>query len=232
VAVVPPPYHPVLEGLSLKEFDKQQILESTGFGRVSKFSTRRITVPYVGERRILSNRNVAEEKLPFEAEELSGYTFLPWYRRYYLCSFVLSVLNMVLVYRSLWALSFSEIVLSVLRLCAWGTMDQSDYIRIFVPLLNLLLCFVAYRFSRGDSRRVVVTYLPHLVSDVLCDYDRGTNAVAAAATMRMRIRRLASFPIPARDAVALIHGSELVISQLLKSQDFFWEGTAIFQPSR
>lgn len=74
-----------------------------------------------------------------------------------------------------------------------------------------------------------ITYLPHLVSAVVAEYDRGTNAEAVNSTIRQRIRRLACLPIPDEDALTLINGSELMAKAIISRQNFFVEGAACFR---
>lgn len=64
-------------------------------------------------------------------------------------------------------------------------------------------------------------YVPHLVSSVLVEYDRGTSREVAQGTIRQKIRRLACLPIADEDAVQFVTGSEAVVLYLLDHGDFF-----------
>lgn len=100
------------------------------------------------------------------------------------------------------------------------------------PLLYFtFLIFILHQIARyfRPSRIVAIPFIPHIVSSVLSEYDRGTNPSVALATMRMKIRRLASFPLPDRDCLAYIHGCELVCNHLLDTRSYFWEGAAAFR---
>jgi len=160
-------------------------------------------VPYVCERRLATNRNVQELKLPFRAHQISTVVDLP-FPLWFICLGV--VLNVALA-----ALSY-------------------QYPQTTAYVSSVLVGFWTYYIMRPSQlRSLSVSYVDHLVSAVMAEYDRGTNATAARSTLRQKIRRLASLPIPDADALIFINGSELVCEQLLSQENFFWEGAACFR---
>jgi hypothetical protein len=233
----PPEKAPVtLKGHTLTTEDKVAILERLTGGEVlpEDIVEQTMTVAYDGERRLATNRNVMEIKQGFTACQLSTVEseepffwapmvlfssivaagFYPLYRNLHHaytnrnCVFANTRLDYYLCIRiepPWWHLPIMAAVVFALAGTAW-----------------YLLC---YRHRKGGK----VAYIPHLVSAVLAEYDRGTNAVAARSTLRQKMRRLACLPIPDEDALVFITGSELVCEQLLQSENFFAEGAACFR---
>jgi len=167
-----------------------------------------IVVPYVGEQRLATNRNVQELKQSFCACQLTvcETPSIAW-RHYVLAATIL----------------FSVLEAS---LCFYFGHPMFMLVGAIIIFVALMRYFTAYSpFPRTYS----VCYVPHLVSSVMAEYNRGTNAIAARATLRQKMRQLASLPLPDKDALKLIAGSELVCEQLLTHEDFFWEGAACFR---
>lgn len=181
-------------------------------------------VDYYAERRLACNRNVQEIEAPMMVVELRT-PRRSWPRAFACVLGFISLSLTLLLYRS-YVPEFSYSLLLPMAL----TIKLTD-----IPFYILLLSAALYAyhldnwFRDGDT---VVTFLPHLVSCVLLEYDRGTNYFAAQATIRQKLRRLASLPIPDEDALTLIEGSELVIMYLLGKGDFFGRGAAIMRQPR
>ena len=210
----PAPLH-VLDGCTLSNEDIVAVVSrESGFNLdISDIQIEEMVVPYVGERRLASVRGVQEIKAGFKAVQLSttqmvrhGWaTPLVWFGG------ILTVAGVLLACGQLGPI-----------------INNLQYGSVCSILGGFLVC-IGLRWRRPTRRSWHIPFIPHLVSAVVAEYDRGTNVVAVRTTIRSRIARLASLPIPDRDALAFINGSELVCMQLLSHQDFFWEGAACFR---
>lgn len=206
----PTPVEHPLAGHRISDDDRVAIM-SRLVGKeidVDQIRVEEIVVPYVGERRLATARNVQEIKQAFHACQLT-----------------------VRVTPSTGWRTHAFIV--CLALCAIQVAVSAAY---GFPLLTIVGAVAAtagttlFCTSRKPVPRTYsVPYVPHLVSSVMAEYDRGTNASAARSTLRQKMRRLASLPLPDEDALKFIVGSELVCEQLLSHEDFFWEGAACFR---
>lgn len=92
---------------------------------------------------------------------------------------------------------------------------RAGLVAAFVAVLYLWWC---------TPKRFAIAYVPHIVSCVLTEYRSGTNSVAAATTMRQRVLRLATLPLPDLIHCNLVWGTEEACSVLLDDQSFFGEG--------
>lgn len=92
---------------------------------------------------------------------------------------------------------------------------RAGLVAAFMTVLYLWWC---------TPKRFAIAYVPHIVSCVLTEYRSGTNSVAAATTMRQRVLRLATLPLPDLIHCNLVWGTEEVCSVLLDDQSFFGEG--------
>lgn len=219
-AVIAPPHAPlpVLDGCTISPQDVVDIMSRVSGLKVDyeDVDIREMIVNYDGERRLASVRGVVELKQGFRAVQLTTTQTIEhdWYY-------------------PLLSLFFITIALQARYYVRSDPVQYPDYnirTEFALPMLALWATAVAYYLSHSGSivRRWSVPFIPHLVSAVVSEYDRGTNAVAVRSTVRQRIRRLSSLPIPDRDALTFINGSELVCEQLLSHEDFFWEGAACF----
>jgi hypothetical protein len=199
-----------------------------------------IVVPYKGERRLATCRNVQEIKQGFVAVQMTvdrdderecahgcGLCSWTWLRCIRSCLTPYYVMVVCNIFLCAWIAAHTY--LRFLRGGGWCPSDHE-----IVQTLPWLICSIVssvywWCLGRDRGRHVSICYIPHLVSAVMAEYDRGTNAVAARSTMRQRIRRLACLPIPDEDALKFIVGTELVCEQLLDQEDFFWEGAACFR---
>jgi len=175
---------------------------------VDQICVEEIVVPYVGERRLATTRNVQEIKQAFHACQLTALATPPseWRIHAFLTCLALSAVQATV-----------SIVYGLPLLAIVGAVAAAVGTTLFCTS------------RRPVPRAYSVPYVPHLVSSVMAEYDRGTNATAARSTLRQKIRRLASLPLPDEDALKFIAGSELVCEQLLSHEDFFWEGAACFR---
>lgn len=221
-AVGPKPA-PVLAGHTLEEKEYQKIAKracirhksSITYSLLSPFTdagshtVTRYSVPYQGERRLATSRNITEIKENLEVVVLKVFAEPAGIQ----LAKMLAMLTLVM-----WPVGFSV-------LCATDM--------VIPPVLNFFLHAFLFVFwgtalllyiSPQTTEVRVVSWIPHLVSCVLSEYERGVSPEVARATMRQKIRRLACLPIPDFDYLRLVEGSELVIEVLMKSGDFFGEG--------
>jgi hypothetical protein len=85
------------------------------------------------------------------------------------------------------------------------------------------LCYCAMIVVTVVSRRkatVKVRWCPHLVTSVVADYDRGTNAEAVKSTLLAKVRRCAALPMPDVKHLKYQRGSVLVAEYLIGKSDF------------
>ncbi len=173
--------------------------------QMSRFDHVVKLLEYGGERRLATARNVVELKKTMKVCQIRAVV-----RAYRVWP---SVIAAVLAAVAAGGLTWVSPVLSVATITS-----------TFVAISLYALFVMMYRRSRA----VYISYVPHLVSAVLTEYDRGTNATAARATIRQKIRHLACLPIPDHSAAELIHGTEAVVMSLLSSEDFFSTEAACF----
>lgn len=170
-------------------------------------------VQYHGDHRLVGSRSVKEVQQAFTIRQINYTDRLVWPD--YLLSSLFMLVRLCLIvprfitYVSPWAIPV-PVQLEAFGVCA------------FVYFLT------QYLLSRYPPyvREYHIAYVPHILSSVIAEYDRGTNAVTVRSTIRSRIRRLACFPLPDRDALVIISGTELMAETILETQDFFWEGAA------
>lgn len=199
-----------LLGHNISGRDKEAIMSRLAgvFVHRSEITTDEIIVDYKGERRLAPNRNVIEIKQGFKAVELTCDAPMPWVN--------FTALLLIGGFCTIFTL-----------LCKRYVPWVSNYPMVAAGFFTA--AYLVVRWFGRLTRRYVVDYVPHVVSAVMSEYDRGTNATAARATIRQKVRRLASLPLPDEDALKFIVGSELVCEQLLMNEDFFWEGAASFR---
>jgi hypothetical protein len=270
-----------LDGHLISFDDEVAVLEELAGGCLDPSTIERseIVVPYVGERRIISNRNVVEVKEPFRAVQISVLMHSATH------SFLMCVLLVVLAVSAFVAynsatkcrLNRTESFRSWGPDC-WGGYDFPKLYRgrpmmphtvfnfsiiadpgcseeyrpsfefvceikhhRFTFIIFIVACLIAgyaawyaqlwWRdFWYVDSNFIALPYVPHLVTAVMMEFDRGTNLDTAKSVIRQRIRRLAAFPLPDRDALQFVHGTELMCLHLLDKGNFFWAGAACFEP--
>jgi len=173
-----------------------------------EIKVQEVVVPYTCDKRLAISRNVEEIQQGFIAKQMR-----------------------VTVPKTNW----NAYILGLLLLACVAEVGASMYFER--PNLGIIgaTCFVCFTgtylifFNRDPGERdFYCSYMPHLISCVMSEYDRGTSAYVAKSTLRQRIRRLAALPLPDRDALKFINGSELVIEQLLDGEDFFWQGASVF----
>jgi len=129
----------------------------------------------------------------------------------------------------IWWVVLCLMLLLVSTVITWSIFDDCGY----YSFLSYLLCCFMFFFDPVIPEHVIyIPFVPHVISCVLTEFDRGTSPVACRSTLRQKIRRLAALPIPDYDYIKFVAGSELVVEQLLSSADFFGEGVACLRQDR
>lgn len=210
----PEPAKPVLRGHKLSDDDIVAVMSRLSGLRTltrSQVQVEKITVDYQGERRLVSNRGVDEVKQAFKAVQMTVRGCFKWDRA------------AVGAACTIWCFCIPFFYL------AYG---YDNSFKAYLALLFTMISAAAYAYLASWRGVLRVPYIPHLVSTVVSEYDSGTNAAAVNTTIRQRIRRLAALPIPDRDALAFINGSEQVAKQLIASENFFEGGAVCFRQPR
>lgn len=220
----PAPLH-ILDGCNLSEEDIVAIVsrESGLDLNISDIQMEEMTVAYDGERRLASVRGVQEIKASFRAVQLSTTQTVQheWAK-------FMMVFGGLMIFVGIF-LSYDFFRYYAPVLIVHGTFTTNMLYAPVLLVLGGLLVWGGLKCRKPIRRSWHIPFIPHLVSAVVAEYDRGTNAVAVRSSIRSRINRLASLPIPDRDALVFINGSELICEQLLSHQNFFWEGAACFR---
>jgi len=226
VAQTRPSPGPILRGHTLSCFDMEDVMTRVSGHPVEiadiSFDSR--VVAYTIDKRLVIHRGVKEVQQAFEACQL---TYVSRGEPYLSLGAVFTLV-LSFVSGSIFGLS---LFLSRNRMPA----RHGEHLPFITFALSLPLCIVLAGIAIFLPRRYTpdcvykVPYVPHVVSSVVADYSRGTNAEAVRSTVRMKISRLAALPIPDFDAVSFINGSETVAEVLLEREDFFWEGAACFK---
>jgi hypothetical protein len=82
-------------------------------------------------------------------------------------------------------------------------------------VLNYLSC------SRGKDR-VKLSYIPHLVSALVVEFDRNANSKTVKANIRPKFRRMAAFPMPDVNTIHYTVGTELIAMEIIKRSSYFF----------
>lgn len=70
------------------------------------------------------------------------------------------------------------------------------------------------------GRSFSIQYCPHLVASVITEYSRGTNPTVVRSTLRQRLLRHATLPIPDSMITQIMDGSERVAQWAIEQMDF------------
>jgi len=199
----------------------------------------RNVIPYSHERRLVTNRNVKETKeaiemayIELDDEPLIKLPELAWWQdRAYLLKLALTTVLVLaaIVTLVLTFLAYPEVYFSVFMVGVHALLwfiEQSPLFKCLV-IFTITLLTTAIAIARWLLKKPtdevwprVMIYCPHMVSCALSEYRRGTNVDVAMATMRQKMLRLATLPIPDFDAAQILDGSEQVALYLIKDQDF------------
>lgn len=211
---------PPLSGVKLSVKDCERVMSNLcGTScKMSEISIREKVIPYSTDSRLVSNRNVIETKSPLHVVEMEVQKLVipVWKNVKILTSLAGTAVLTNLVHQ--FVNRVSDLVPCMLKRGGLLINGLNSVVRVSALVVGALA--FAYLWKRFNARMgifdytprrpYVLTFSPHIVSSVLCEYDRGTNAVSAVATMRQRIRRYASLPIPDVDSVKIIAGLNLL----------------------
>jgi hypothetical protein len=207
------PVLPVLDGTYASVDDTVNILSRMCGEKVpaEQIKVEQMVLKYKDDSRIVTARNIQEIKQDMVA-----------------CQFGISR-EVVPCWRI--ALSLFISCFALVGVCATSFLGDFDTPkRCIFGLYALLPCgFLPFVFPRRVCHHFRVAYLPHLVASILLDFDRGTSASVVRSNIRAKCLRLSSLPIPDRDVVVFVTGSEIVAEQIMQTTNFFWEGATSFQ---
>lgn len=197
---------------------------------------------YTTDDRIASNRNVEEIKESLRlAEMATTISMRPWLALTYtltnyalvqgtMCGIAVTVARLLKLSSEFRAVARRALIRGVNKVVPtiFARTEQRDWSRVpfylFAGISLIHLVSSALRLRELlESSTTYITYCPHMVTCVMLEYDRGTNADAVRTTIAGKCRRLASLPIPAEDMVAISRGTEIVTARLLESESFFTE---------
>jgi len=198
---------PELRGYILSDDEVELLGEQELPGSMSHVEMK--TVDYVVDRRIVANRNVPEVKAPFRAVNLT-------YTRRSEADYGL-VISAVVFSLAYAALNAASSVLPPFMVYSAGVIHP-------LTVVATMCCSLVVGYACGggrDEEMVVIPYVPHLVTSVLAEYERGTNAESVRNSVRGKLRRLACFPVADEDYTTLTEGTERVIIFLIERSGFF-----------
>jgi hypothetical protein len=155
-------------------------------------------LPYTGEHRLATVRNVPEIKESMTVARMSAkfFNYKPFIT---LCCYM--VLSYVLCYTSF----------------VW-----------FLPCLVMLCYRFYVIRGVEFVYKATISYVPHWASCVASDYPRMVDVANARCSMRQRLQRVASLPVSDASYFKLVVGTEMVVEHLITHQSFFPEGAACF----
>lgn len=176
---------------------------------------------YTGERRLVADRGVKEEKAPLECHRLRLMMPTPRPRHVYLFLYVVVfLLSAALPLAS----AFTELAEH-----NWLCTFLAVAINVATWFARVALWPHMYTREMGEFS---VFYLPHSLSCVLAEFSLGTNAEAVSSNLRARLRRLGSLPVRDADAYQYLAGTERVARAVLASGDFTGAEVGGFGPPR
>jgi len=240
-----------LRGHLLGWWDTRRLMRPYMFPGFVHFS-RLGVVDYAPESRVVPNRNVVETKSAYEVVDVTAvavflhiYTFTTLSLVLYAWSYLESLASHSTIQAAYsWLLrsychftsgvdSYSSHFLGTTVKITPRQCLPGDYTELFVLRLIFASLFGFIVLHWIFSRKVcTVSYVPHVVSSVVAEYSRGTNSVAASLTMRQRVLRLATMPLPDHVYLKLVWGSEAASSVLLDHQSFFMGGVLQVLPHK
>jgi hypothetical protein len=153
---------------------------------------------YSDEHRIAVNRNVSEIKKPLVVVDVT-YSYRDCNVRSSLLAAAVCLIVVVLLYH--WSLRPVFLLLAPTFL-----------------VTTAVFIFLSFVYAAASDR--TFSYVPHLLSCIVMEYERGTNASVAISTLRQKARRLACLPISDREHLSLVLGTEVAAIATLNCSDF------------
>jgi len=225
VAINPKPVPSPLCGQVLDDEDKIAIMQQVLGYKPPLWaitSTEKL-IPYLGENRIATHRNVEPIKAPLKVVQLC--VRVP--PREFLLKLMMFSLSLILVY-GLGSSLFNYWLARIENLCAIAiAMIRStaltvafNFSKAIFYFCAIIIIWVLYFWRDVKIKPVYLAFVPHLVSTVACEYESDVDAKVIRETLNMRMRRVACLPIPDVDMLMLIRGSAIVISHLVSKRVF------------
>lgn len=206
-----------------------QHCRGAAYFRVTMCEEEKETLPYAGERRLVTSRGVKETKAPLQVRRIRAEAFVSE------VSFI-SVLLLSVSLLSILVLLASPIVYRVEPAvgCLYGHYCR-ELSRAAVPLFLLAmivsavgLASLVFLLLRGTQLATTISYCPHIVASVVMEFERGTSMEVAKMSLRQKCRRLATLPVPDSATLPLIEGSELASLIVLRNGSFAMARTTTF----
>jgi len=101
---------------------------------------------------------------------------------------------------------------------------------LMVACAAISWCMCCWSIMRGhslyQSHEWDFTYVPHMVTCIVLEFERGTNPEIVKASLMQKARRLASLPIADRDALEYFEGSCRLAEYVISRSSFFTGGPA------
>lgn len=119
----------------------------------------------------------------------------------------------------------------ITRVVDWYLPSEIFLVTWYV-VVAVLICACCYRlFSVAEMAYygIKLTYVPHLVSTLVAEYNLSTTGDLFEANAWARLRRLGAFPLHDRDALLALRGTVIVAKSVIKKHDFFGAGAPCMQ---
>lgn len=102
-----------------------------------------------------------------------------------------------------------------------------NYSIFFLGFMSFIVCAAISRLRLKDIliplrwKLRQVSYVPHIVSSVVSEYSIGTCPEVVYSSVRTKISRLSTIPLPDRYALQLIAGSDIAVKVVVAENNFF-----------
>lgn len=171
-------------------------------------------VPFDGDNRIISNRNVKVIAQGYDVTEVNFRAPLGVKR---LKAWVIRSVTMAVLAFVFLTLNFIPFLKS------FGVLQPLSCVSMAAMLASGLM---SIKMIHSDVHRGKVLYAPHIATCVLVEYPRHTSPVVIASTVSMKMNRLAAFPVEDSLHLAIKDGTELCILAALEEK-YFQPGLAV-----
>lgn len=227
--------NPPLDGYRLKPAEVRRIMatvvpkDETYFNFQIEEATR--IVPYTAENRLATQRGVS----PIESSMVVIENRVKVYKPY---NMFVPIIATLLLCTSFWLkmINLGRNLINTLRVLTHpfthpallSLMNPRFYQVPIILAIAILGIYIVYSWifkEKEDFRRF--TYVPHLVSSSLLEFDRKCPLEIAESTILQKFRRLASLPIADNCAVQLYDGSAVVVLNLISHRNSVFRARAV-----
>lgn len=231
VKKVPPPQCPSGAPILLRghEVDVKKVARALGASMLHGVEHNTYVYnPPKSDNRLVSQRAVQRVDAPMEVKVLTirKRPVIPWalvfatlyyVARHYARAYVAAHDSIpdVVHYDSLWAVLLARLLgfsAAIATLC-----------------LVAKTAFAYGRWILGFGPVEHYSYVPHMLSELLCEYNAKADLDLVRSTCRQKMRRLACLPIPDVDAALLMSGTEEVLLAVMKTDSFTARRPALAQ---